>query len=192
MTNKFKLTFFSVITALTINSCGKTEKDNSKIVDTKVIVNDTNKQIKEQKSSINIGGTYSFGDDVEKGPVGSVKIYPLTNNTALFYLDVCRGAPSYNQGQFFGQMTIKDNIGIFSTKDEVEDLDCILKFEFSKEQLKIATEPGHDNCGFGGNVYADNIYYLIDKSNPKYFIEPEGDTIIFKGLTVEKYEKRFE
>jgi uncharacterized protein (TIGR02145 family) len=139
------------------------------------------------KPALNIGGTYSFGDNVEKEAVGSVIVYPLTDSSALFFLDVCRGAPSYNLGQMFGQMTIKDNIGTYDSKLDDDDINCLLKFEFNSEQLKVTAGEGHDDCGFGHAVYADNTYKRVDKSSPKYFINGEGDTIIFKGLTVEKY-----
>lgn len=144
------------------------------------------------KPALNIGGTYSFGDNVEKEAVGSVIVYPLTDSSALFFLDVCRGAPSYNLGQMFGQMTIKDNIGTYDSKIDGEDFNCILKFKFASQQLEVITENGHEDCSFGGNVYADNKYNLINKSIPKYFINGEGETILFHGLTVEKYEHRFD
>lgn len=176
---------------MTIYSCGNTDiSKNKKPAPTtsKTTIN----QATELKSSLNIGGTYSFGDDVEKGAVGSVIVYPLTDNSALFFLDVCRGAPSYNLGQMFGQMTIKDNIGIYDSKLDDEDINCLLKFEFNSEGLKVTAVEGRDDCGFGHAVYADNTYKRLDKSTPKYFINGEADTIIFKGLTVEKYAHRFD
>lgn len=191
MTTKYILTFSYLITVLIICSCGNTSNDKNKTLDT-TIPQDSLIQITKIKSSQNIGGTYSFGDNVEKGPVGSVIVYQMTDNSALFFLDVCQGAPSYNLGQLFGQMTIKDNIGIYDSKIDGDDFNCILKFKFTSKQIQVTTESGHDDCGFGGNVYADNVYKLIDKSIPKYFINGEGDTIQFKGLTVEKYEHRFD
>ena len=191
MTTKFKLNISYLIAVLTICSCVNTDSGKNKTLDT-TTSQSSDKQEIEIKSSLNIGGTYSFGDNVEKGPVGSVIVYPLTDNSALFFLDVCRGAPSYNLGQLFGQITIKDNIGTYDSKIDGDDFNCVLKFKFTSGQLQVITESGHDDCGFGGNVYADNEYKLIDKSIPKYFINGEGDTIQFRGLTVEKYEHRFD
>ena len=185
------VTLYYLIAFLTIYSCGS--KDSSK---TKTLEATTSQTVDKQptviKSSLNIGGTYSFGDNVEKGSVGTVIVYPLKKNSALFFLDVCRGAPSYNLGQLFGQMTIKDNIGTYDSKIDGEDFNCILKFKFASQQLEVITENGHEDCSFGGNVYADNKYNLINKSIPKYFINGEGETILFHGLTVEKYEHRFD
>ena len=191
MISKHMVTLYYLIAFLTIYSCGS--KDSSK---TKTLEATTSQTVDKQptviKSSLNIGGTYSFGDNVEKGSVGTVIVYPLTKNSALFFLDVCRGAPSYNLGQLFGQMTIKDNIGTYDSKIDGEDFNCILKFKFASQQLEVITENGHEDCSFGGNVYADNKYNLINKSIPKYFINGEGETILFHGLTVEKYEHRFD
>lgn len=189
MTTKYKLTFFYVIAILIICSCGNTYSSKNKTLDT-TTSQTADKQV--LKSSLNIGGIYSFGDNVERGPVGSVMVYPLTDNSALFFLEVCRGAPSYNLGQLFGQMTIKDNIGTYDSKTYGDDFNCVLKFKFTSQKLEVITESGHDDCGFGGNVYADHEYKLIDKSIPKYFINIEADTILFNGLTVEKYKHRFD
>lgn len=189
MTTKYKLTFYYIIAVLTICSCGNEDTGKNKTFDT-TTSQTSDKQETELKSSLNIGGTYSFGDNVEEGPVGSVIVYPLTDNTALFFLDVCRGAPSYNLGQIFGQMTIKNNIGVYDSKFDDDDLNCFIKFEFNSDQLIVTTSDGHDDCGFGHAVYADNTYKLVDKSIPKFFINGEGDTIQFKGLTVEKYTHR--
>jgi hypothetical protein len=176
-----------IIPVLIISSCGKTnkirKKDNSPLRSTETT---------KLKSHLSIGGTYTFGVDVENGPVGSVIIYPQTPTSALFFLDVCRGAPSYNLGQLFGQMTIKNNIGIYDSSTDDDDLKCILRFEFSPGQLIVTTDEKCDECGFGHAVYADNTYKLTDKSLPKYFIDGEGDTIYFKGLTIEKYRHMFE
>ncbi len=191
MKTKFKLNISYLIAVLTICSCGNTDSGKNKTLNT-TTSQSSDKQEIEIKSSLNIGGTYSFGDNVEKGPVGSVIVYPLTDTSALFFLDVCRGAPSYNLGQMFGQMTIKDNVGVYDSKLDDDDLNCLIKFEFNADQLKVTTGEGRDDCGFGHAVYADNTYKLVDKSIPKYFINGEGDTIQFKGLTVEKYAHRFD
>jgi len=133
-----------------------------------------------------IGGVYKFGEDVEKGPVGSVMIYPLEGNAALFFLDLSRGAPSYNSGRLEGRMTIKDNFGTYEEINEYNN--CILKFKFASQQLEITTEDRHSNCGFGGNVNADNIYKLIDKSIPQYYLSVEDEKIFFKDLKTGKQQ----
>jgi len=191
MTARYNLTFIFLIAILTISSCGKTNNSKIKKHD-KTNLQTAEKQTKRLKSNLNIGGTYSFGDNVENGPVGSVIVYPQTPSSALFFLDICRGAPSYNLGQLFGRMTIKNNIGTYDSGNDGNDFKCVLRFEFSPGQLKVTTDERCDDCGFGHAVYADNTYKLIDKSIPKYFIDGEGDTIHFKGLTIEKYRHMFD
>ena len=191
MTTKYNLTISYFVTVLTICSCGNSGNGKNKSFDTTDSIT-TIEQKTEIIQTLNIGGTYSFGDNVEKGPVGSLIVYPLTDNSALFFLDICRGAPSYNLGQLFGEMIVKNNVGTYYSKNDDYNINCSLKFEFNSDQLKITTDEGRDKCDFGHAVYADNTYKLIDKSIPKYFVVGEGDTIMFKGLTVEKYAKRFE
>ena len=115
MTIKTKLKQYSLITLFVINGCAKSvesKKDQS----LKITTHQKTKKKKVEEKRINITGTYKFGDNVENGRAGSLVVYPLTDQTALFFLDVSRGAPSYNQGQIFGEMIIKHNIGIYDTK----------------------------------------------------------------------------
>ena len=74
----------------------------------------TNETLKTRKYA----GIYSFGQDVEKMPVGNLTIYPETDSTILFYIDICRGAPSYNLGQHYGRLLIKNGRVIFYSKED--------------------------------------------------------------------------
>ena len=191
MTIITKSTCYHLIVLLIFCSCGNADPGKNKTLDTST-TQTLGKQETEIISSLNIGGTYSFGGNDENGSFGSLMVYPLTDSSALFYLDICRGAPTYNMGRLFGQMTIKENIGIYKSENYVDYLDCILKFKFTSRQIEVVTEPEHDDCGFGGYVYADYKYNLIDTSIPKYFINAENDTVLFNGLTVEKYNLLYE
>jgi hypothetical protein len=93
-------------------------------------------------------------------------------------------------GQLFGQMSIKGNVGTYNSKNYGNDFNCMLKFEFNSEELKITTDEVHNDCGFGHSVYADNTYKIVNKTIPKHFINVKGDAILFDGLTVEKYYHR--
>lgn len=172
MTTKYYLTF-ALIIVLSICSC----RNEEKAIDTTALQTED-----ELKPTINIRGTYSFGDDVETEPVGSVIVYPLNDSSALFYLYVCRGAPSYNFGEIIGEMTIKNNTGSYISKNHNQGFNCAVNFEFSTNQLKVTYGEGGDRCGFGHAVYAANTYKLIDNSIPKYFIDETRDTIFFRDL----------
>jgi len=167
-----------------ISSCDK-KTSEPEIIETE-ITETVDTPTVEAETSAGIAGTYTFGDVEEKGPVGSVMVYPLNENSALFYLYVGRGAPSYNSGRLFGEMKIEDNIGTYVDPD----LNCLLKFEFNSNQLIVSYGGEQNDCGFGNGVYADNTYSHSDKSVPTHFTTGEGEEIQFEGLTVEKYEQR--
>lgn len=181
-----KLNQYCLIFLLIIYGCGQSN-ELKKVQSLKISTPQKTKKTIAVVIRHNFAGTYKFGANAENGRVGSLIVYPLTDQTALFFLDVSRGAPSYNQGQILGEMTIKDNIGIYDIKSEDDFLNCFLKFEFNNKEVKISTGEGRYDCGFGYAVYADNNYKQVDESVPKYFINGESDTIVFKGLTVEKY-----
>jgi hypothetical protein len=127
-----------------------------------------------------VGGTYSFEIVAGSDMSGSLLVYPLNNNAALFYLCIFRSAPSYNSGELWGEMTIENNVGIYKFDDE--NGNCLLTFKFSAGQVEITTDEKCNNCGFGHGVYADHIYKLINKSIPEYYINRQDDTVRFKDL----------
>src|SRR5258707_15733728 len=63
--------------------------------------------------TVKYAGTYSYGADIEKGRVGNISISPETDTTILFYVDVNRGAPSYNMGALYGRVKIINGRGTF-------------------------------------------------------------------------------
>lgn len=184
MKNKHKLSLSAIILMFAISSCDK-KTPEPEITETEIIETVDTPTV-EAETSAGIAGTYTFGDDEENGPVGSIMVYPLNENSALFHLYVSRGAPSYNSGRLFGELKIEDNIGTYVAND----LNCLLKFEFNPNQLIVSYGDGSEDCGFGYNVYADNTYSRTDKSVPTSFTTGEGEEIQFEGLTVEKYEQR--
>ena len=187
---KSKLNFVLIILLLIIYSCNNREHFKNKSLNS-TSLKTTLKKENETKQSIWVGGTYTFGNDVEKGSVGTLLIYPLNSNSALFYIDLCKGPPSFNLGNLFGKMTIKNNIGLYYSNIYNDDMNCLLKFIFKGNQISIQTGEGQYDCGFGNAVSADRTYTLTNKSIPKYFVSAEADTIHFKGMTVEKYLNRF-
>src|SRR6266487_312465 len=96
-------------------------------------------------------GTYSYGKDVEKGRIGTIFIFAETDTTILFYIDLNRGAPSYNMGSLYGRVKITNSRGTFSTKIDSSSAGkgCKWTFRFSKNSLTIQTIHEQDNCGFG-------------------------------------------
>ena len=164
-----------IAVALMINTvgCGNNEKkEKSTMPDT--VVQKTVERI------ISIGGTYNFGTDLMKGPAGSVKIYPRSESTALFYLDVNKGAPSYNMALLAGEM--KQTNGSWLYNAENGSSSCTLKFSFDNAQVKIEVISGQENCGFGNGVNVAQTYKLTDRNIPSFYINGEGDTVKFESL----------
>jgi hypothetical protein len=69
----------------------------------------TNKQLMTTKYA----GVYK----AEKGTIGSVTVYPETDSTILFYIDIGQRAPSFNLGQLYDRLIIKDGEGIYFSTD---------------------------------------------------------------------------
>ena len=125
-------------------------------------------------------GIYSYGKDVEKSRIGTIFIYPETDSTILFYIDLNRGAPSYNMGSRYGQLRINNGSGTFYTKLNSSDKGCKLTFLFSKKILTIKTADEQGECGFGYAVFADGIFKRTTNKMHDYFEDMEGKKIYFK------------
>ncbi len=136
-------------------------------------------------------GKYSFGTHPDSGATGVIQLYPLSDTSLLFYLDVNRGAPSYNMGAMLGEINVHNGTAIYSLK-EGDYIDCQLNISFNADTLSITSPDGKSACGFGYGVYPDGKYLLQSHVLPKFFLTGEGDSIFFDGLTMEKYDKRFE
>ena len=134
-------------------------------------------------------GIYSFGKNAEKGPVGRVTIYPESDTTVLFYLDICRGAPSYNLGQLYSRLKIKNGSATFYSKEESDEKGCKWKLTIKDGILTIKTLDDCYECGFGANVYADNQFVLKERKIPAYFVDGHNHKIYFSSTSPENYER---
>lgn len=135
-------------------------------------------------------GLYSFGGDIEKGRIGSVIVYPETDSTLLFFLDVNRGAPSYNMGQLYGRILVKDNKSVFNEKMLHHENSCKLTFEFKEEILTINYASEHDQeCGFGGGVWVNGDYRRLNNLQQEFFLSQSGDTVYFTKASPEEYNE---
>lgn len=127
-------------------------------------------------------GIYSYGDDIEKGRVGTVSVYTENKDSAMFYIDVNRGAPSYNMGLLLGKVKLENGYGIYYKKDEYSDGGCKFSLKFKPNELTITTLENQDECGFGHGVYIDGIYKRTSDEQPEFYISGEGDKVYFKSI----------
>ena len=81
---------------------------------------------------------------------------------------VCiRGAPSYNSGYALDTIRIVESIAVFSPDISNIDSDkCYIVFEFQEAEVKVTQIGLSGECGFGGSVYADGTYKLVDHAKP--------------------------
>jgi len=174
-----KVNFLTVAAAVAIMtlaaSCGQTSNKQTQASEENSI----------EKSGI--GGTYWFGDgDGVSGPSGYLEVYPLDANSALFHLEITLGEPSYNSGQVVGKMTIENNIGIYDAQKNDMECDCILKFAFASDELKLTADSEHSDCDyfFGNGVFnvIERKYIRINSAIPRGYETMEGDSIMFEDL----------
>ena len=151
------------------------------IIDIKFYEND----IEIKRTSTNkFVGTYSFGDNECENGCGRVLIHPESDSTALFYIDVNRGAPSYNSGALRGRIYKNSNdTYLFYSKEYGE---CSLKITLNNNILSVSTEDGKNECGFGYAVRADGNYILIDNFVQEYYTTGEDSKIYFESFYNEK------
>jgi len=134
-------------------------------------------------------GFYSYGTDVEKGRIGTIFIYHETDTTILFYIDLNRGAPSYNMGSLYGRVKITSDTGLFYSKFAYADMGCKWIFHFTKNSLTIKTVDEQDYCGFGHAVFADGEFKRKSNKSEDFFENMEGEKIYFKTTKPEDYYK---
>ena len=129
---------------------------------------------------------------VKKGSIGSVTVYPETDSTILFYIDICQGAPSYNLGQLYARIKIKDGEGMYFSTDfdyTDEKKGCKWQMTIKKYMLTIKTLENCYECGFGANVKGDNQYTLKNSKTPQFFIDGANNKIFFSKTSPGDYFK---
>ena len=134
-------------------------------------------------------GFYSYGKNIEKERVVSILIYAETDSTILFYIDLNRGAPSYNMGSLYGRVKIKNDGGTFFTKYDYAENGCKWSLNFTKNSLIIKTIDNQYDCEFGHAVFADGTFKRKSNKIQDYFEEMEGEKVYFTKTTPEDYYK---
>jgi hypothetical protein len=128
-------------------------------------------------------GVYAYGTSADSGRTGVISVYQNTDSTLLFYLELSRGAPSYNSGAMTGQMNIlKPGEAEFSINDADDYINCSLRFSFKMNELSINTQMNADTCGYGYGVFSDGDFIKISTEQPVYFMDREGTEHQFETL----------
>jgi hypothetical protein len=182
----------NLLPLLVLLSCAKTKTDETSVsnitkTDT-VVSNSSTDSATANNDKTDYAGVYEYGKDVEKEPVGQLTLHKQTADTYLFYLDVNRGAPSYNSGAIYGSLTVKDGEATYNNQLDYGDKPCMLDFVFAGMAIKVTSGADID-CGFGNGVYADGDFTKTKTTAPDFFVNGEGTKIYFNKTTPEDYNK---
>lgn len=104
---------------------------------------------------IGYSGSYEYGNETDGG--GELKAIQIAENKYKYNLEIVMGPPRYHIGTAEGEFLVSENIGKH-TFSLIDDCSCTLYFIFSHNNLIIHQKGSDADCGFGANVYANNIY----------------------------------
>lgn len=132
-------------------------------------------------------GTYDYGGDPNRHRSGSMIVYPETDSTILFYVDLISGPPSYSLGELYGRIRITNDSGTFNANFDSSESGCKWRLKFSKNAVRIKTLDLHYDCHFGHDVYADGVFKRKSRKIPISFDDQSGKTIYFKKVKPKEY-----
>lgn len=148
-----------------------------------------------KRHTARFAGTYMFGSAIHKdadvkdddyvGPGGTVLLYPESDSTMLFYMEVEKGEPANSIGRLTGKISLKSNKGIFTMNNSQGIPICKLSFQIEKRFLDIRTVDGLNDCGFGPGVRADNRFFRYSGEIPECY-EVEGKKTCFEQTPEKK------
>jgi hypothetical protein len=138
-----------------------------------------NKHLKKLKTHA-FGGLYSYGTIAQKGRVGCLTVYPETDTTLLFTLDLNIGEPAYNNGFTGGRLKLVNNQAMVSDSSFISNTNCQWTIVFNNDTAILKTINERTNCGFGARVFVDGKYIRKNKKISHYFINPENEKTYFK------------
>lgn len=142
-----------------------------------------------RSQSNEFAGSYAMGELPEQRG-GLLYLFPNSDSTLLFYIELGRGAPSYGSGAMVGEINLtSSNSWKFNKPDTSLDLSCELSFIFYTDSLKVSTANGSDECGYGFGVYSDGMYARTSRDIPTYFIDRLGKKTDFKDLDIENWSE---
>ncbi|HYI77460.1 MAG TPA: hypothetical protein VEW65_07545 [Chryseolinea sp.] len=135
----------------------------------------------QQLQTTKYAGSFSYTK--HKSATGTILIYPETDSTVLFYIDVNRGAPSYNMGSLYGRLKITKGLATYVSKDQ----GCQWTIQFTNDRLTIVTVKDFSDCRLGNGVVVDGSFGRTSMKVPDHFVDREGTKYFFKTMTPEKY-----
>jgi hypothetical protein len=132
-------------------------------------------------------GEYNWGDAQRQEAGGTLTVYPESDSTVLFYLDVSNGPPAFHLGQLYQRAVVRQGVARCAFKADYDSAGCRLRISFSPKAAVVETEQGYSECGFGNAVSADETYRRTSTATPQQFENGEGKVVKFKSVTPEQY-----
>lgn len=131
-------------------------------------------------------GVYGYGSNLKKGATGRLLINPESDSTILFYLKLNRGGPSFNSGETYGRIKLKDkSSGVYSRIDTTWGYNCVLSFYFKED--KVVIEPLNEKCGYGWKVYPGGEFKRKSSKIPDGFTDYSNNRVLFSSESLEKW-----
>ncbi|MDC6350093.1 hypothetical protein PP178_00895 [Zeaxanthinibacter sp. PT1] len=106
---------------------------------------------------------------------GELLLYKDSDSTALVYMSLQRGAPSYNSGGLFERILWDSEGGWLEIRDDY--MDCRLQFRLKGNTIDVSV--ANHECGFGYGVSAEGTFVRVSSERPEYFENREGSRIYF-------------
>jgi hypothetical protein len=167
---RIKLALFFGLLAFSLNSCAQTRVPGSL-----------------RPFNARFAGEYSYR--LGKGAIGNIILYPETDTTMLFYIEINNGAPSYNSGRLYGRACVLNEAGLFDVKFDDAEHGCKWNLAFSRGLLTIRSVFPNFDCGFGNAVIADGDYKRRSHKVIEYFEDGESAKTFFSKTSPEAYYK---
>lgn len=132
-------------------------------------------------------GVYGYGSGRE-GANGRLTIYPESDSTILFYLDLNNGKPAYSSGQLLQRAVVHGRMAVCTFNAGYSPkAGCQLRLLLQANGMLVQTVGGQNACGFGNGVSADHTYQRRSAATPAGFRDGNGKTVLFRGLTPQSY-----
>ncbi len=123
--------------------------------------------------STNLTGTYEYDgktylkDGDRYGYFGTIKIKELSKSVIQISFFICKGAPSYNVGEFLDTLVLTGSKAVYRPSC---DRNCTIEFAFLKSSVKSVHKDADGDfnysCCFGMAVIADGYFKKISSRVP--------------------------
>lgn len=135
------------------------------------------------QEKLSIGGTYRFGNDIEKESIGEILVVPKADNHAVIYISTSKQAPSYSTFYLLTEVEVIGNKAFYQPKTGNRKLE----FEFFKDKI-ITTDPHSITIS---QISLDKTSFIkVNDTIPTYFWRGDGQNIAL-NKTVDDFKKNY-